>query len=196
MPGGDHLNLIDPPGLTVMRIAGGRYRVTAAHRVVWTWMNEFAHDSGAASSSLNQLNVGDLVGMTVVDVFETDNNGKLLSYCPTFDNRAVQKMDRTAYTIRKNTSRLKAAIQKVRQSALAKTVVRNAETLAQSVKRTVDDAVHNYSATSGANKDRSPPRQRQHAPPVVTTARTNSKLQSAAGTSMYMGDDDMERHEI
>ena len=42
MPGGDHLNIIDPPGLTVMRIAGGRYRVTAAHRVVWTWMNEFA----------------------------------------------------------------------------------------------------------------------------------------------------------
>ena len=36
MPGGDHLNIIDPPGLTVMRIAGGRYRVTAAHRVVWT----------------------------------------------------------------------------------------------------------------------------------------------------------------
>jgi hypothetical protein len=36
MPGGDHTNLIEPPGLTVMRIAGGRYRVTAAHRVVWT----------------------------------------------------------------------------------------------------------------------------------------------------------------
>jgi hypothetical protein len=36
MPSGDHLNIIDPPGLTVMRIAGGRYRVTAAHRVVWT----------------------------------------------------------------------------------------------------------------------------------------------------------------
>jgi hypothetical protein len=36
MPNGDHMNLIDPPGLTVMRIAGGRYRVTAAHRVLWT----------------------------------------------------------------------------------------------------------------------------------------------------------------
>jgi len=36
MPSGDHMNLIDPPGLTVMRIAGGRYRVTAAHRVIWT----------------------------------------------------------------------------------------------------------------------------------------------------------------
>lgn len=30
MPEGDHLNIIDPPGLTVMRIAGGRYRVTGA----------------------------------------------------------------------------------------------------------------------------------------------------------------------
>ena len=35
MPEGDHMNIIDPPGLTVMRIAGGRYRVTGAHRVVW-----------------------------------------------------------------------------------------------------------------------------------------------------------------
>lgn len=32
---------------------------------------------------------GDLVTMTIVDVFETDCEGKLLSYCPTFDNRAV-----------------------------------------------------------------------------------------------------------
>lgn len=30
MPEGDHMNIIDPPGLTVMRIAGGRYRVTGA----------------------------------------------------------------------------------------------------------------------------------------------------------------------
>jgi hypothetical protein len=35
MPGADHSNLINPPGLTVMRILGGKYRVTAAHRVIW-----------------------------------------------------------------------------------------------------------------------------------------------------------------
>ena len=35
MPDGDHANVVDPPGLTVMRIAGGGYRVTGAHRVVW-----------------------------------------------------------------------------------------------------------------------------------------------------------------
>jgi hypothetical protein len=42
MPAGDHENSIDPPGVTVMRISGGRYRVTAAHRVVWRWMNKFS----------------------------------------------------------------------------------------------------------------------------------------------------------
>ena len=77
MPGGDHLNIIDPPGLTVMRIAGGRYRVTAAHRVVWTWMNEFVAltDTTAKgdiiNQEMNQLQVGDLVTMTIVDVFGT-----------------------------------------------------------------------------------------------------------------------------
>jgi len=35
MPGGDHFHVFDPPGLTVMKIAGGRYRATAVHRVVW-----------------------------------------------------------------------------------------------------------------------------------------------------------------
>ncbi|KAL7428465.1 hypothetical protein ACHAXH_001577 [Discostella pseudostelligera] len=29
--------------------------------------------------------------MTIIDVFETDQSGKLLSYCPTFDTRAVHK---------------------------------------------------------------------------------------------------------
>ena len=32
----------------------------------------------------------DLVTMTIIDVFETDYDGKLLSYCPTFDNRQVR----------------------------------------------------------------------------------------------------------
>ena len=80
MPGGDHLNIIDPPGLTVMRIAGGRYRVTAAHRVVWTWMNEFASlsfcggEDTPSTSSAPALEMGDLVTLTIVDVFETDSH--------------------------------------------------------------------------------------------------------------------------
>jgi len=38
MPEGDHVNVIDPPGLTVMKILGGGYRVTGAHRVVWRYV--------------------------------------------------------------------------------------------------------------------------------------------------------------
>ena len=41
MPEGDHVNIIDPPGLTVMKILGGGYRVTGAHRVVWRYVHIF-----------------------------------------------------------------------------------------------------------------------------------------------------------
>ena len=148
MPGGDHENSIDPPGVTVMRISGGRYRVTAAHRVVWRWMNKFSfqhkkeemkattpatitpaalvvsttlEDTSSPPSLLSSSDIfdgsssnndescadfdfGDLVTMTIIDVFETDNNGKLLSYCPTFDNRAVHKTQESIERLRKGAS--------------------------------------------------------------------------------------------
>lgn len=156
MPGGDHLNIIDPPGLTVMRIAGGRYRVTAAHRVVWTWMNEFAplttpssNDSSASrDESVDRLQVGDLVTMTIVDVFETDNQGKLLSYCPTFDNRAIHKTHATAETLRKSSNRVISALQKAQKSKLARLVMNQAQSVAKSVRQKVDEAVHTYQKTS------------------------------------------------
>jgi hypothetical protein len=50
--------------------------------------------------------VGDLVHMTIVDVFETDNNGRLLSYCPTFDNRDIRKTTLATETIRKSSSKI------------------------------------------------------------------------------------------
>lgn len=151
MPGGDHLNIIDPPGLTVMRIAGGRYRVTAAHRVVWTWMNEFAplvqpspeafenkqeesKKESEDADNMNQLQVGDLVTMTIVDVFETDNQGKLLSYCPTFDNRAIHKTHQTTETLRKSSNRVMTELKKAGKSKLAKLVVRKAQSAAVSLK--------------------------------------------------------------
>ena len=34
MPDGDHTNMIDPPGLIVMKIGGGGYRFTGAPPVV------------------------------------------------------------------------------------------------------------------------------------------------------------------
>jgi hypothetical protein len=169
MPGGDHLNIINPPGLTVMRIAGGRYRVTAAHRVIWTWMNEFAtlaEDGGiilqehsTEKPSAPSLQVGDLVSMTIVDVFETDNQGKLLSYCPTFDNRAVVKTNQTAETIRKSSVKfmnlLGRAGQAVAQSEMTKKgteqlnrmgLIEKAKTVAENVKHRVDVAVQNYNS--------------------------------------------------
>lgn len=215
MPSGDHLNLIDPPGLTVMRIAGGRYRVTAAHRVVWTWMNEFAPvvqsgapDAQAAPGGVHTLQIGDLVSMTIVDVFESDNQGKLLSYCPTFDNRAVIKTDRTAHAIRKKTGALKSALKTAQNSKLALAVAKYTGSLAQQLQQRVSDAVHNYNNQGG-----SPSRNSSNAkePSIddydydddddpataaaTTHTRTASRLQSET-TSMYMGDDDMERHEV
>jgi len=55
----------------------------------------------------DEVQFGDLVTMTIVDVFETDCDGKLLSYCPTFDNRAIKKTDPTVERIRKGSSIIK-----------------------------------------------------------------------------------------
>jgi len=150
MPGGDHCNIIDPPGLTVMRIAGGRYRVTAAHRAVWTWNNYFLPEvleddannnalrtsaaesisstvsivsSSAPSSSIdNKVEFGDLVTMTIVDVFETDCDGKLLSYCPTFDNRNVVKTMQAMERMKKESTKIKAKLNVARKSETGKKV--------------------------------------------------------------------------
>ena len=178
MPGGDHLNIIDPPGLTVMRIAGGRYRVTAAHRVVWTWMNAFAplcadlsqatspssyhsassvveegsldhnhqHQRQGDKAGVNGLQIGDLVTMTIIDVFETDSNGKLLSYCPTFDNRDIRKTHQTAETLRKSSKKVMSMLGKAKKSKTAALIVKQAQSVARSVKVKVGEAVHSYNS--------------------------------------------------
>lgn len=157
MPGGDHLNIIDPPGLTVMRIAGGRYRVTAAHRVVWTWMNEFA----SFLEKKEPLQVGDLVSLTIVDVFETDNQGRLLSYCPTFDNRAVQKTNQAAETLRKSSTKFfsmlgraqkalgESEVPKKATAQLSKMgIMQSARNMAENMRHKVDEAVHSINSPS------------------------------------------------
>jgi hypothetical protein len=151
-----------------MRIAGGRYRVTAAHRVIWTWMNEFAsilEDDGSFNEhspenpSSPTLQIGDLVSLTIVDVFETDNQGKLLSYCPTFENRAVQKTNQAAETVRKTSSKFFSMIGRA-QKAVAKSevnkkataqlsklgIMQQAKSVAENMKHKVDEAVQNYSS--------------------------------------------------
>eukprot|EP00804_Cyclotella_cryptica_P029748 CCRYP_015203-RA/>CCRYP_015203-RA protein AED:0.06 eAED:0.06 QI:102/1/1/1/1/1/5/260/574 len=144
MPEGDHENIIDPPGLTVMRIAGGRYRVTGAHRVVWRWMNKFSpasvfqtptnvNKADTSTSTTEEgespdtdFDFGDLVTMTIIDVFETDSDGKLLSYCPTFDNRAVHKTQEVTERIRKGASHLMERMDVVKRSPAGKSVNRAA----------------------------------------------------------------------
>ena len=145
MPLGDHENSIDPPGVTVMRISGGRYRVTGAHRVVWRWMNKFSFQDDttatttsscrtsdpssyedAASTPNNNDGVdfdfGNLVTMTIIDVFETDRDGRLLSYCPTFDNRAVHKTQEVTERIRKGASLVKERMEVIARSPAGKSV--------------------------------------------------------------------------
>ncbi len=170
MPGGDHLNIIDPPGLTVMRIAGGRYRVTAAHRVVWTWMNEFASlsiDEETEGGQDSSLQVGDLVTLTIVDVFETDNQGKLLSYCPTFDNRAIRKTNQTAETLRKSSTKLftilgkakkaveKSEVNKKASEQISKMgLMQHAKNVAENMKHRVEETVQQMnSPTKGKGSD-------------------------------------------
>jgi len=137
MPGGDHRHIIDPPGVTVMHIAGGRYRVTAAHRVVWTWMNHFdpeaifpnsnkENDPDLSLTQSSKIQPGDLVTMTIVDVFETDSDGKLLSYCPTFDNRSVSKTNPAVETIEKEFSRVVHTVNTMRQTKTGKQVEKTA----------------------------------------------------------------------
>lgn len=158
MPSGDHLNIIDPPGLTVMRIAGGRYRVTAAHRVVWTWMNEFASLSHEEINPEDRLQVGDLVTMTIVDVFETDNNGKLLSYCPTFDNRRVHKTSATNEAMRKSSAKIMSRLSIMSNSHTAAMVnqsighvanlgISAAKSVATSVQRSVNKQLENIGSS-------------------------------------------------
>ena len=200
MPGGDHLNLIDPPGLTVMKIAGGRYRVTAAHRVVWTWMNEFVPLAGDDHTQHPPLVVGDLVTLTIVDVFETDNQGKLLSYCPTFDNRMVRKTNLGAEALRKSTAQLGQLLIKARKSKLAKLVSQQAALFAQNIKDRVDRAVH-YSA-----KDEDERSDRPTSLPAPIGAKVNpaANLSVSSSTapsvpasdSHYMADTDSELHEV
>lgn len=178
MPGGDHLNIIDPPGLTVMRIAGGRYRVTAAHRVVWTWMNEFASlsfDGGYnedVQPDKSALQIGDLVTLTIVDVFETDNQGKLLSYCPTFDNRAVRKTNQASETLRKSSHKFfsmlgnahkavaKSEVNKKATEQLTKIgIMQHARNVAESMKHRVGEAVHHMNSpnkTSTSSQQKKP----------------------------------------
>ena len=84
-----------------------------------SWNNEFPHDPLSPNAYKDELHFGDLVSMTIVDVFETDCDGKLLSYCPTFDNRNITKTDPRVENIRKSSSKFKKNIDIVAKSRTA-----------------------------------------------------------------------------
>ena len=94
------------------------------------WMNKFSPTStilrdpntGKFTNEAVDFDFGDLVTMTIIDVFETDVNGKLLSYCPTFDNRAVHKTPEMAERIRKGASHLMERVEDVVNSPAGKSV--------------------------------------------------------------------------
>eukprot|EP00550_Attheya_septentrionalis_P002837 CAMPEP_0198292426 /NCGR_PEP_ID=MMETSP1449-20131203/11995_1 /TAXON_ID=420275 /ORGANISM="Attheya septentrionalis, Strain CCMP2084" /LENGTH=366 /DNA_ID=CAMNT_0043991459 /DNA_START=212 /DNA_END=1312 /DNA_ORIENTATION=+ len=204
MPGGDHMNIIDPPGLTVMRIAGGRYRVTAAHRVVWKWMNQFSHDAMASTAEDGTDNpvsfeFGDLVTMTIVDVFETDSDGKLLSYCPTFDNRAIRKTTQASERIRKGSSKIQSSFKVIAKSPTASRVNKAASLLgkmgfraAVTVKDSVGQAIEEQRKKTAREVSCGPistsPETVPSAGDTVKEAKTNGDSDTRAEN--YISDDD------
>ena len=62
------------------------------------------------TASASDLGFGDLVTMTIVDVFETDSSGRLLSYCPTFDNRSVRRTNENVERMRKTVTQVDDAV--------------------------------------------------------------------------------------
>ena len=85
-------------------------------------MNKFSPKSAACGGDTDDFDFGDLVAMTIVDVFETDAGGLLLSYCPTFDNRAVHKTPELAQRIRKGVGQMRETMEIVAKSPVGKSV--------------------------------------------------------------------------
>ena len=96
-------------------------------------------------------------------MFETDNQGKLLSYCPTFDNRDIRKTNQTAETIRKSSRSLFSILGRA-QKAVAKSEVNkraskqiskmglmeHARNFGENVKHKVDEAVQQINSPTKA----------------------------------------------
>ena len=78
--------------------------------------------NSSSNNNDTDFDFGDLVTMTIVDVFETDNDGKLLSYCPTFDNRAVHKTMEVTERLRKGAGHLMERMDLVKRSPAGKSV--------------------------------------------------------------------------
>jgi hypothetical protein len=132
---------------------------------IYSWNNQFAPDPLSQNDHRDDLKFGDLVSMTIVDVFETDSDGKLLSYCPTFDNRAVHKTDQRVEKMRKGSSILKKNIHmaaksptaaKVNQAAnlLGKLSVKYASTVKDTVQRKIEEEMKKKSGETSPKQQK------------------------------------------
>lgn len=125
--------------------------------ILFSWMNEFATLGDASSQDTDDgLQVGDLVTMTIVDVFETDSNGKLLSYCPTFDNRAIHKTTHASEMVRRSSSKIMTSIHQASKSNAAHKMNQAASQVtrvAMAAARHMAESVHNqWTGQSPAKK--------------------------------------------
>ena len=103
---------------------------------------------------------GDLVTMTIIDVFETDSDGKLLSYCPTFDNRAVHKTQEVTERIRKGASSLMEKMVVAKESPAGKGVNKAAGnfgkmaiTMGSMVRHKIEEEIHKHQMSPKAEED-------------------------------------------
>lgn len=134
--------------------------VNGIHSSWFRWMNKFSPSSTGQSASDTDFDFGDLVTMTIIDVFETDVSGKLLSYCPTFDNRAVHKTPETIERLRKGATQLMETMEVVSRSPVAKsartyarTGFRAALVVGHAVKNKIQHQAQYQSAEEEANAE-------------------------------------------
>jgi hypothetical protein len=118
--------------------------------------NNAATDKGESRDT--DFDFGDLVTMTIIDVFETDSDGKLLSYCPTFDNRAVHKTQEVTERIRKGASNLMERMDVVKKSPAGKSVNRAAGNIGKMaisvgslVRHRIEEEIHKHQKSPSRN---------------------------------------------
>ena len=80
------------------------------------FLPEYTPGFSSESDGTSLFKCGDLVTMTIVDVIETDESGKVLSFCAIFDNRSVRKTYHTTEKIRKQSDKMMERINVVSKS--------------------------------------------------------------------------------
>lgn len=119
-------------------------------------LGKVADDQNNNGNSVGaDFDFGDLVTMTIIDVFETDSDGKLLSYCPTFDNRAVHKTQEVTERIRKGASNLMEKMVVVKKSPAGKGVNRAAKmaiSVGSLVRHKIEEEIQKHQQSPPVNR--------------------------------------------